>query len=199
MVESSIEICKIDWNSYEISWDFCKHPLMPQREEEGITIFAGMKIGEEKWIKKLYDGEVCFSPVGDFIVEGETTGNNEQGDKYEGVFARLKKDNPLIRKMNETLGDDLEKILDGDYVLLRRKSCKEVPVLCLYGMYKEDAEEIERKMLKDGTVQSTLQFQLSNKMYDEFLNADLTNDEKIEPWSMGMSLGHFQIAIEKRT
>ena len=99
--------------------------------------------------------------------------------------------------MNETLGDDLEKILDGDYVLLRRKSCKEVPVLCLYGMYKEDAEEIERKMLKDGTVQSTLQFQLSNKMYDEFLNADLTNDEKIEPWSMGMSLGHFQIAIEK--
>lgn len=34
-------------------------------------------------------------------------------------------------------------------------------------------------------------------MYDEFLNADLTNDEKIEPWSMGMSLGHFQIAIEK--
>lgn len=76
--------------------------------------------------------------------------------------------------MNETLGDDLEKILDGDYVLLRRKSCKEVPVLCLYGMYKEDAEEIERKMLKDGTVQSTLQFQLSNKMYDEFLNADLT-------------------------
>ncbi len=197
LVESSIEICKIDWNSYEISWDFCKHPLMPQREEEGITIFAGMKIGEEKWIKKLYDGEVCFSPVGDFIVEGETTGNNEQGDKYEGVFARLKKDNPLIRKMNETLGDDLEKILDGDYVLLRRKSCKEVPVLCLYGMYKEDAEEIERKMLKDGTVQSTLQFQLSNKMYDEFLNADLTNDEKIEPWSMGMSLGHFQIAIEK--
>ncbi len=82
-------------------------------------------------------------------------------------------------------------------MLLRRKSCKEVPVLCLYGMYKEDAEEIERKMLKDGTVQSTLQFQLSNKMYDEFLNADLTNDEKIEPWSMGMSLGHFQIAIEK--
>lgn len=113
LVESSIEICKIDWNSYEISWDFCKHPLMPQREEEGITIFAGMKIGEEKWIKKLYDGEVCFSPVGDFIVEGETTGNNEQGDKYEGVFARLKKDNPLIRKMNETLGDGRYRTLDS--------------------------------------------------------------------------------------
>ena len=197
IVKECISISKEDWDSFETSWDFKKHPLLPNNEQDGITTLFGVKIGAEKWIKKLHEGSACFSPVGDFIVEGETTGNNEQGDKFEGVFARLKKDNPLIEKMSEKLGDDLEKVTDGNYMLLRRKSCREIPVFCLYGMYKEDAEEIEREILEDGTVQSILQFQLSDKMYDEFLNTSLTSSEKIEPWSMGMSLGHFQTAIEK--
>lgn len=195
--QNCVDICMNEWNSYETAWDFKRHPLLPNNEPEGITTLFGVKIGAEKWIKKLYEGSACFSPVGDFIVEGETTGNNEQGDKFEGVFARLKKDNPLINSMKEKLGADLEQVTDGEYVLLRRKSCREIPVFCLYGMYKEDAEEIERKKTEDGTLQSTIQFQLSDKMFDEFLNAALTNDEKIEPWSMGMSLGHFQAAIEK--
>ena len=197
IVQKLVELARIDWDSFETSWDFKKHPLLPNNEPEGITILFGAKVGAKKWIKKLHEGSACFSPVGDFIVEGETTGNNEQGDKFEGVFARLKKDNPLIEKMSEKLGEDLEKITDGKYILLRRKSCRSIPVLCLYGMYKEDAKEIERKMLEDGTVDITLQFQLSDKMYDEFLSASLISNEKIEPWSMGMSLGHFQTAIEK--
>lgn len=197
LVEKNLFITKADWDSFETSWDFKKHPLLPCDESEGITTLFGVKIGEEKWIKKLRNGYACFSPLGDFIVEGETTGNNEQGDKYEGIFARLRNGNPLIEEMSEKLGDDLEKIEDDGYTLLRRKSCRKIPVLCLYGMYKEDAEEIESSVSDDGTVQSTIQFQLSNKMYDEFLNNGFVNKDKVEPWSMGMSLGHFQSAIER--
>ena len=195
-VNESVAITKEDWNSFETSWDFKRHPLLPNNEPEGITTLFGVKIGAEKWIKKLYEGSACFSPVGDFIVEGETTGNNEQGDKFEGVFARLKKDNPLIEKMSKKLGEDLEKIVDGEYILLRRKSCRDIPVLCLYGMYKEDAREIDSKIFDNGVFQSTLQFQLSDKMYNEFLNGPVLSKGKIEPWSMGMSLGHFQNVIE---
>lgn len=33
LVEKNIEICKADWDAFEISWDFKKHPLVPSRKE----------------------------------------------------------------------------------------------------------------------------------------------------------------------
>ena len=191
LVESSIGICKIDWNSYETSWDFCKHPLMPQREEEGITIFAGMKIGEEKWIKKLENGSACFSPIADYIKKGEKENNNEQGDKYEGVFARLKKNDTRIHDMEDRLKDDLEEIEDGEYILLRRKSSRTVPVFCLYGFYKEDAQMIE---LSSNNVK--LELIPSSKMYNEFLNGVSSTEEKKVAWTLFFSLGHLQHNIQ---
>lgn len=191
LVESSIGICKIDWNSYETSWDFCKHPLMPQREEEGITIFAGMKIGEEKWIKKLENGSACFSPIADYIKKGEKENNNEQGDKYEGVFARLKKNDTRIHDMEDRLKDDLEEIEDGEYILLRRKSSRTVPIFCLYGFYKEDAQMIE---LSSNNVK--LELIPSSKMYNEFLNGVSSTEEKKVAWTLFFSLGHLQHNIQ---
>lgn len=191
LVESSIGICKIDWNSYETSWNFCKHPLMPQREEEGITIFAGMKIGEEKWIKKLENGSACFSPIADYIEKGEKENNNEQGDKYEGVFARLKKNDTRIHDMEDRLKDDLEEIEDGEYILLRRKSSRTVPVFCLYGFYKEDAQMIE---LSSNNVK--LELIPSSKMYNEFLNGVSSTEEKKVAWTLFFSLGHLQQNIQ---
>lgn len=191
LVESSIGICKIDWNSYETSWDFCKHPLIPQREEEGITIFAGMKIGEEQWIKKLENGSACFSPIADYIEKGEKENNNEQGDKYEGVFARLKKNDTRIHDMEDRLKDDLEEIEDGEYILLRRKSSRTVPVFCLYGFYKEDAKMIE---LSSNTVK--LELIPSSKMYNEFLNGVSSTEEKKVAWTLFFSLGDLQNNIQ---
>lgn len=186
-----VHISKMDWDSFEISWDFCKHPLMPQREEEGITIFAGMKIGEEKWIKKLENGSACFSPIADYIKKGEKENNNEQGDKYEGVFARLKKNDTRIHDMEDRLKDDLEEIEDGEYILLRRKSSRTVPVFCLYGFYKEDAQMIE---LSSNNVK--LELIPSSKMYNEFLNGVSSTEEKKVAWTLFFSLGHLQHNIQ---
>ena len=186
-----VHISKMDWDSFEISWDFCKHPLMPQREEEGITIFAGMKIGEEKWIKKLENGSACFSPIADYIEKGEKENNNEQGDKYEGVFARLKKNDTRIHDMEDRLKGDLEEIEDGEYILLRRKSSRTVPVFCLYGFYKEDAQMIE---LSSNNVK--LELIPSSKMYNEFLNGVSSTEEKKVAWTLFFSLGHLQQNIQ---
>ena len=46
-------------------------------------------------------------------MQAETSNNNEQGDKYEGVFARCKKDSHLVGECHNLLGDDLEVIGDG--------------------------------------------------------------------------------------
>lgn len=195
IVEENIRMATQDWDSFEVSWDFIRHPLLPCEEEEGIAVFAGLKIGEEKWIKKLRHGSACFSPVVDCIKQGEKTGNNEQGDKYEGVFARLRKDNSLITEIKNKLGKDLEIISDGEYRLLRRISCKTIPIFCVYGFYKEDIEEIDDLYSEDGKVICNFQMTPSSKMYDEFLNSDLLENKK-DTWTLAFSLGHMQKNIE---
>lgn len=190
-VKDCIALSNSDWDSFETSWDFKQHPFMPQEEEEGITVLAGMKVGEEIWIKKLLNGSACFSPVADFIEKGENENNNEQGDKYEGVFARLKKNDSRISLMEEKLRNDLEKIEDGDYILLRRKSSRTIPVFCLYGFYKEDAKIIEQSS-------NIIRLKLvpSPKMYHEFLNGIDSEQENKTAWTLFFSLGHLQNNIQ---
>ena len=83
-------------------------------------------------MRALKDGEVSFSCPGQYIQIAKDTGNSEQGDFYEGVFARLKKTDPRIKQCREKLGEDLEILPDGDFVLLRRKSTYFIPTFCFY-------------------------------------------------------------------
>ncbi|CAM4042446.1 hypothetical protein COLU111180_20645 [Cohnella lubricantis] len=98
-------------------------------EENSLILF---KFGATKWMKALKDGKVSFSCPGQYINIAKKTGNSEQGDLYEGVFARLKKTDPRIEQCGRKFGDDLEVLPDGEYVLLRRKSTYSVPTFCFY-------------------------------------------------------------------
>ena len=101
--------------------------------------FLFFKFGIHKWMQKLVEGELSFSCTGSFIFQAIHTDNDIQGDKLEGVFARLRKDDPLIIQMGSKLGKDLEIIPDNEcYVLLRRKSSKYRPIFCLYSYADKD-------------------------------------------------------------
>jgi hypothetical protein len=195
LVNDNITNSKEEWDGYETSWDFTRHPLLPCAEGKGITTLAGLKIGEKQWVKALRGGSACFNPVQLYITKGEN-GNNEQGDKFEGVFARLKNTNPIIEQMRCRLREDLETIQDGEYTLLRRKSCKSVLIFCMYGLYKEDAKELEAIHLENGKYQYKLEFTPSSKMYDEFLNKNLSQEESKDTWTMFCSLGDLQKNIQ---
>ena len=62
--------------------------------EENLVIC--IKISQKKWIDKLRAGSAWFGEINNYIVQAETSNNNEQGDKYEGVFARCKKEFPRL-------------------------------------------------------------------------------------------------------
>ena len=62
-----------------------------------------MKISQQKWIEKLQNGEAWFGAINEYIKKAEESGNNEQGDKYEGVFARCRKDSAIIVKYQHIL------------------------------------------------------------------------------------------------
>ena len=57
-----------------------------------------VKIAEDKWAEKLKDGCAWFGTINGYIKKAEEEHNDEQGDKYEGVFARLKKGSPVIEE-----------------------------------------------------------------------------------------------------
>ncbi len=102
-------------------------------------VFLFFKFGVHKWMQKLTEGTLSFSCTGNFIFQAIHTDNDIQGDQLEGVFARLRKDDPRITQMESKLGKDLEIIPDDEcFVLLRRKSSKYKPIFCLYSYADQD-------------------------------------------------------------
>lgn len=90
------------------------------------------RFDEARWIRKLVEGQVSFSCVGNFLKSYIKDGNTVRGDDFEGVFAHLPKTDARVQNAINTLGDDLEIIEDGNYVYLRRHSVKRIPVFCIY-------------------------------------------------------------------
>ena len=192
-VKSCITLSRMDWNSYETSWGFLQSPLLHSVESNDSQILFGMKFSEKRWLESLRNGTVCFSPVGDFIRQGQITGNNEQGDKYEGIFARLRRDDSRIAEMANLLKDDLQIIDDGGYFLLRRKSCYTVPVFCIYGGYPEDGRILVRNELPNGDYKTTIAF-IPSKRFNNF-NTSTSEGNNADSWYMGFSIGHMEGAI----
>lgn len=130
------------------------------------TSYGLFKIGQQKWMKRLYGGEVSFSCPKAFIFQAKHGGNDEQGDLDEAVFARLKVGDPRINEMKDFLGKDLEIINDGCYVKLRRKSSCFIPIFCIYTIMLSDFES-QVKKVGDNYVR----IDISQKIWDGFLGS----------------------------
>lgn len=71
----------------------------------------------------------------------ERTGNKGQGDKDEGLFARVYDDNmDYIKKQERRHGLDLLKISNGDFLDLKLHSVINMPVFCFYSINASDPE-----------------------------------------------------------
>jgi hypothetical protein len=135
-------------------------------EENSLILF---KFGATKWMKDLKDGKVSFSCPGQYINIAKDTGNSEQGDLYEGVFARVKETDPKIEQCRGKLGGDLEILPDGDFVLLRRRSTYFIPTFCFYSFRGID---LLQNVTRPGLQQVRHNF--DERMYNGFSsNADL--------------------------
>lgn len=147
--------------------------LKEENKDYAIIIY---RFSSKKWMDEFRKGNFSFSCPGKYIEESLIEGNDEQGDKYEAVFARLKKDDSRIDEMKKRLGHDLEIIDDGRYVLLRRESAKLIPTFCFF-YYKEDnLHEGAIREEKNGLVPITLYF--DDKMYSGFADGR-TEEEKL--------------------
>lgn len=103
-----------------------------------VQVLYCMKIAKPRWAKSLRDGTAWFGSVESYIQKAQKDHNDEQGDAFEGVFARVGRfSNELINCMKK-FGNDLEIIPDGEYCLLRRKSIRKACVFCMYGLTPQD-------------------------------------------------------------
>ena len=152
-----------------------------------------IKISQKEWIEKLQAGSAWFGAINNYIVQAETSNNNEQGDKYEGVFSRCKKDSHLLEEFQHRFGDDLEVIDDGDYCFLRRKSSRQVCAFCMYGIKNTDLTPIGEINESDGVLVGSFHYDIEPKMYSGFLQDGHTPAEVA---GFYCSSGHIINAIE---
>lgn len=143
-------------------------------DDHALMLF---KFGEYKWIKQIQDGWISFACPGRYIDSAKRTGNDEQGDLDEGIFARLKKNDSRIREYSEKLRGDIEIINDGEYVKLRRKSTYYIPTFCFYTIKAADLLKYEN--IKLGT--QRIPFHPDDRMFNYFsscgqLSNVLSND-----------------------
>lgn len=153
-----------------------------------------LKISQQQWIEKLSGGSAWFGLIDNYIKQAEETGNNEQGDRYEGVFARCKRTSNLVEQYMLKFGDDLEIIDDGEFCFLRRKSSRYKCAFCMYGIKNTDLSIIGDVEEIDGVYKGKFHYDIDTKMYEGFLQ---DGSEKNQVSGYYCSAGHINEAIEK--
>ena len=130
------------------------------------------KFGQSRWINKMLNGEISFSCPGAFIRQAKLTGNIVQGDELEGVFARQRKGSAKVGLIRNKFENDLEEIVDGDYILFRRKSSRFIPIFCIYAYTAND-------ILKEGKPKKTeskkMALEFDERIYEGFANDKVKN------------------------
>ncbi|WP_066255577.1 hypothetical protein [Neobacillus drentensis] len=129
------------------------------------------KFGALKWMDKIRQGSISFSCPGKYIQIAKKTGNDEQGDVNEGVFARLRKGDKKIKEMQAKLKDDLEIIDDGEYVMLRRWSSYYIPTFCFYSFRIVDM--LDNDITETGF--QTIHHYFDDRMYSGFGTRSVRN------------------------
>ncbi|MDP4551158.1 hypothetical protein Q9251_09690 [Alkalihalobacillus macyae] len=136
--------------------------------DNAIILF---KFGFLKWMDKIRNGTISFSCPGKYIQIAKKTGNDEQGDVNEGVFARLRKGDKIIKEMQAKLKDDLEIIDDGEYVKLRRWSSYYIPTFCFYSYRLADL--LDSDITETGF--QTIHHYFDDRMYSAFGTSSVRN------------------------
>ena len=124
------------------------------------------KFGEYRYNEMIKQGTLSFSCIGNFIEIAKKTGNVEQGDLDEAVFARLKRNDPRIKKCEDMLKEDLEIIEDGAYLKLRRYSSNLIPTFCFYSL--RPTELLEQNDVSKGN--NLLRYNIDERIFNSFAN-----------------------------
>lgn len=153
-----------------------------------------LKISQKQWIEKLSGGSAWFGLIDNYIKQAEETDNNEQGDRYEGVFARCRRTSNLVERYQSIFGGDIEIIDDDEFCFLRRKTSRYMHAFCMYGIKNTDLKVIGDIELVDGEYKGKYHYDIDTKMYEGFLQ---DGNDKSQVAGYYCSAGHINEAIEK--
>lgn len=133
-VEKCIELSKADWDSFELSWDFRKHPLVPTKKEWDEQLNSQFANTRAEAFSKLSWHYKTWAEKAEFqfycLKENEETINRIFIDIY-GLDGEL---SPLVEEKDLTIRKaDLQREI---------KSLLSYAVGCMFGRYSLDSEGI---------------------------------------------------------
>ncbi len=147
--KNNIKISKLDWDSFEISWDFKKHPLlefidsMPELHDSNIQV----PIPHLKKVKNNY-GEECFI-IDELPIRAKISDSYERWEEFtKKQFYTLKRNEEELNKIFIDiygLQDELTPEEEDKEVTIRKadqlreiKSLISYAVGCMFGRYSLD-------------------------------------------------------------
>jgi hypothetical protein len=127
MIKENIRLSKNDWDSFEISWDFKRHPLVPSNEMKSQFSHTRMeKLGSLKWNYEQWE--------------------NECNDRFNKLKANEEELNRIFIDIYG-LQDELTPEVDDKDVTVRKadlqrdiKSLISYAVGCMFGRYSLDVD-----------------------------------------------------------
>ena len=111
---------------------------LSEDELQNAEIMTFKIINSEYIESTSLSGNLYFG-CAEYYAYQESTGNKGQGDKDEGLYARVRNNNLSYIKEQESLhGIDLVKIENGKFIDLKLKSVINMPVYCFYSINVSD-------------------------------------------------------------
>ncbi len=110
------------------------HTILSESELEHAEIMT-FKIINAAYIETTISSGNIYLGCAEYYAYQEILGNKGQGDKDEGLYARVKKSNfSFIKEQRELHGADLIEIANGEFLDLKLKSVINMPVYCFYSI-----------------------------------------------------------------
>lgn len=111
---------------------------LSEDELQNAEIMTFKIINAEYIQSTILSGNIYFG-CAEYYAYQELLGNKGQGDKDEGLYARVKKSNLSYIKEQEKLhGEDLVMIENGEFLDMKLKSVINMPIYCVYSINAND-------------------------------------------------------------
>lgn len=153
IAKNNIDVSKDDWNSFETSWDFQKHSLMPQMELGSEAVF----IDEEKKMGSVSVSDIKLQDEYERVKEAweknflQLKANEEELNRIfidiYGLQGELTPDvedkDVTVHRIYDSKEDVPESMKGSNYVLTKQdvvKSLISYAVGCMFGRYSLDKE-----------------------------------------------------------
>lgn len=136
------------------------------------------KIIQNKYIETtIKEGKICLGCADFYSYQEKISRKRGQGDKDEGVFARIHEKNVLkIDELKRLYGTDLKTKRNGEFLDFKLRSVINMPIYCFYSINASDRDvDYSDHCESPEEFVRTFKFKIPKKVFEDFIGDGFEN------------------------